>query len=168
MHVRDTEIKRLEQYAKGLGIIVEYKQPYKYGPRASWNASPPTIILHTYSGTSKTQLILNFLHELGHHMDYVHNHNRKTVDKIDNAWTQENNNEKLSKEDRLIIYNDEKSAASYRKVIAHELDLKVSQKKIDLDIDLDMFTYYTYYMKGNFPTRAETRAKAKELKNEKT
>ena len=46
--------------------------------------------------------------------------------------------------------------------------MKISTKKIDLDIDLDMFVYYTYYVRGNFPTRAETKAKARELKNEKT
>lgn len=160
---KDKEIKRLEQYCKGLGIEISYKQRKTGDPEADWNMDSNKITIYLHSRLTKTQIILNIIHELGHHMDFVYN-NRKITDKVDRAWGKENNNLPMSKKQRKVIYDDEVNASKFRSQIIHELNLKISNDLLNMDIDMDLFVYGYFYKHGMYPDVNTCNNKKNELK----
>lgn len=159
---RDKEIKRLEQYCKGLGLKVSYKKKTRKDPEAEWVLDGSEIVIYLSSKLTKVQLILNIIHELGHHFDYVYN-NRKIQHKVNYAWGKENNNEEMTENQRYVIYEDEYNASLFRAQIIHELNLKISKERLEFDIEMDLFVYYTFYKTGNYPVYREIAVKKKEL-----
>lgn len=169
MHIRDRELQQLENYANGLGIKVTYKKRGpEYKSQAEWTVDGKEIILYISPHDSKTTTILNFLHELGHHMDHVYK-NRQRDKKLERALTLEASRDPKSppikKSLRKMIYEDELDATKYRLQIAHEIGIKLPEYLITIDIELDKWVYYEYYINGDIPGFLETRAKKKELIN---
>lgn len=172
MGIRDEELKRLEQYARGLGAKVSYKRQGENDPGASWVVcvdGVTELTLYTYPGQSKTLLILNFVHELGHHYSFVRR-NRKEDPETFEAFYKESKrlNEtdpKLPKAERKLIYESEKRDAQYRNAIWHEVDIKIPKWKLELDKEWDIWYYKQYYLKGNVPSWKESgHDKYKELR----
>lgn len=167
MHIRDQELLRLEKYANGLGIKVTYK---KLKPdskaHAEWTVDGKEIILYLGEKDPKILIVLNFLHELGHHMHHVYMDRQRDKD-LERALNLEAEREPdsppISKKLRKMIYEDEVDACKYRKQIAHEVGIKVPEWRIDVDIQLDCWIYYQYYIKGEVPSGVQIRKKKKEL-----
>lgn len=167
MHIRDQELLRLEKYANGLGIKVTYK---KLKPdskaHAEWTVDGKEIILYVGPRDAKVTTVLNFLHELGHHMDHVYK-NRQRDREIERALGLEANRDPLDspidKKLRKLIYDDEVDATKYRVQIAHEIGLKVPEWRIKADIELDCWIYHEYYISGDVPIVTKIREKKREL-----
>jgi len=165
MGIRDEEIKRLEKYSEGLGMKVTYRKKTPNSPWAEWVIDGSEIFIYDHPKISKTQMILSFLHELGHAHDHLANNRERNRD-LEIALKAEDNrtNEAIDKNMRFLIYEDEKQGAEHRLKIAHEVGIKVPEWKIKLDIELDIWSYYQYYLKGDHPSVTEYNLKYKELK----
>ena len=166
MGIRDQELARLQKYAEGLGIKVVWSKnkSSKYG--AMWVLDQNNNVelhMYTWTSASKTLLVLNFLHELAHHLAYVHQ-GRTLSDALIKALNHQST-ETANKKHRELVYKAEVSDSSYRKVIAHEVGLKIPESKIDLDIAVDDFIYYTYWQENRFPKLPEIREFKKQWKD---
>lgn len=160
---KDEEIKRIVQYANGLGIRVEWK-PHKRGdPGASWNMDGGIIEVFTWPRKSKIRSILDLVHELAHHMAWVHSGRIKDVD-LEQAWINENECAPITKEQRKLIYLSETHDAQYRNRIVKELGLNVPEWRQKLDRALDIWWYRQYYLIGKYPSLKEMDVKQKELR----
>lgn len=166
MGIRDKELRQLEFYAKGLGIKVTWRKSKWNSPGATWSqsASGPEIEMFVHPGQSKKQQVLNYLHELSHHVAFVYNGREDKAELLD-ALHKENEGHEMTKAERKLIYECEKADARYRLIIAHELGLKISTKDIQLDIDLDCYIYKYFYLHGHYPTYKKIKAKKRKLKS---
>lgn len=163
MGIRDEEIKRLEHYCKALGIQVYWKS---YVPHshvgAEWVDDGSEITIYYRKNESKLKLILKLVHELGHHLGWVHA--GRTHDLATNqALYDQDQDMILNKEERKLIYITERDDAQYRKKIYDEVGLKIPLHIFYTDIDLDTWIYYRYYVTGKFPTYKSIAKKKKEL-----
>jgi len=163
MGIRDKEIERLQKYAESLGLKVSWKRRVRGGVGAVWelDGEKVALILYQYPSQSKTSIILNFLHELAHHLAYV-NQGRELSKSVSKAFSKRD--EELTENERRIVYETEKEDAAYRPIIAHELNIKLPIEKIKADIELDEWIYYRFYKDAKDPTQQEIREKRKELK----
>lgn len=163
MSIRDEELKRIDQYSKSLGIVVVKKQHKRGDPGATWHLDngQPVLTLYYWPGQSKIQIILNYIHELAHHMSWIYN-NQKIDEAVDKALDDSEHRD-LPKKERKIIYDMEVDDAKYRLSIYKELNLKFPEYKLMIDIALDDFIYKTYYLTGSTPSTREITRVKKEL-----
>lgn len=168
-NIRDKELDRLIKYANGLGARVSIKKSkpgQKFG--ALWIEGGEEIILYTWPRQSKVSLILNLMHELGHHLDFI-SKNRLEDQKIIKALLEDEeaaaNNRKLDKEKRRLIFETEIAGVLYRPKIAKEVGITIPFYKIKADMDLDIWIYKRYYETGKMPFSYEIREKKDELSN---
>lgn len=163
---KDDEIKRIIKYANGLGIRIEYKK-HKHGdPGASWDLKGDLITIWEWPRKSKIRTILDLVHELAHHMAWVHS-GRKLDKATTDAWDKEaEDHTSLTKEERYLIYLSEANDAQYRGRIVKELGLKIPEWLQKVDRALDVWYYKEYYINGEYPTVKEIDDKKKELKKE--
>jgi hypothetical protein len=158
MGIRDEELKRVEKYCQALGIKVTYKKQGKTDPEAEWATDGSEITVYLRPKQSITQIILDLIHELGHHQAWVYN-DRKTAISLDNALGREKHNKK----DRLAILKDEENGAEYHLMIYKELGLKIPEWKVRLERDLSLEIYRYYAKNNNWPTFKWRKEKKKEL-----
>lgn len=165
--IRDQELARLEKYAQGLGIRVVYKTHKRGDPGATMTTDGTELTLYIWPRMSKRRIILNFIHELGHAMSFIYN-NRKIKTKEDAALFAEDSRKQsdpvLPKRLRRLIYEGEKSDARYRAQIWHEVGIKMPERLLKIDIDLDNWVYLVYYETGEMPTAEAIKIKGQELK----
>lgn len=164
MGIRDEELKRITHYAKGLGIKLFFK-PYVRGSHtgAEWITDGSEITIYHRPKESKTNLILKAVHELAHHIAWVHA--GRTVDlDTDQALMDEDDNLELTREQRKLIYLTEKNDADYRESIFNEIGLKIPKYIFLADLALDIWIYQRYYISGKFPTYKSISRKRKELR----
>ena len=160
MSIRDEEIKQLIKYANGLKVKVQFKKGYRGCGGADWSWEPPTITIYEPQ-RSKTQVILNLLHELGHHMDWIYNDKLVKEDVIrayeilNNTGVFVSDNKHIPKRFRKIILEEEKAAIEYMETLWKELDLGIPRWKVKLAQHLDLFEYKFFYKHGRFTTREE-------------
>jgi hypothetical protein len=165
MSVRDDEIKRIEQYAAGLGIKVVWKQHTRGGPGAEWAIDGSQIIMYTWNSKTKTEIVMDFIHELAHHMAWVNNNRKddqKTIDAFHFAMQAPPAD--VPKEQRRLIYENERDDARFQDKIVQELNIKVPKYKIQAEHDISTWMYKRYWLDGKFPDRAARRTKKKELR----
>lgn len=164
MSIRDEEIKRLIKYSEGLNLPVKWveRTPYSDDPGAmviSHDGVPECLEMYVWPGKSKTQIILDFLHELGHQLGWIYN-NRTDPPELLEACSTDN----PDKKQRKLIYEMEKRDAVYRDYVYNEVGIKIPHWKLDVDIALDLW-YYKYWWRTNkHPTKQQFKRKEKELK----
>jgi hypothetical protein len=169
MGIRDQEIQRLLSYAKGLGVKVSFRQAKDTTVGAAeWYVDGSQINVYTWEGQPKTMLVLNIIHELGHHLHWI-KQNRKPDEQIIDALLREENKEKgtvIDKKYRKLIYEDELEGMKYHDEIVKNVDIKVKPSIIEANKKLDAFIYQYYYETGKFPATKLVKQKLKEFKNE--
>lgn len=155
--IRDEELKRIVLYAKGLGIKIRIRD-FDFQDAALWGPDPAEIDvnLKKHRG-NKTALILSILHELAHHIHFRHTKEPIPDEVLEDQLS-------LSKKKRKKIYEYEAKGIAYMSLIATELDLKISAKKIEKAMEFDTFQYAHYYETGKWLTSKEKRQKHRELK----
>lgn len=165
MGIRDNEITRLVKYAEGLGIKLFFK---KHGPDSAgalWTATEDgsvELTIYTWANQSKTRIILNFLHELAHHMAWVYQE-RSFSNELYRILNKNHNGTPLTKKERYAVFKEERDDSVYREKIAHEVGIKIPSWKIKVDIELDIYIYYHYYEFDAYPSYEKVKEKRKEL-----
>jgi len=166
MGIRDVEITRIEKYAAGLGIKVSWITRRKRGDctSAEWTTDGKEIIMYNWAGKTKTQIILDFVHELAHHMAWLAD-GRKIAGYVDDAFAAygEDTDKPASKEKRRVVYEIEKSDAQYRDKVWDEVGIKIPRWKLEVDRKMDIWFYKYYWRTGKDPIRKLCRKKYKEL-----
>lgn len=165
MGIRDNEIERLVKYAEGLGIKLFFKKYVPGSAGAMWTVAEDDTVeltLFTWEKQSKTQMILNFLHELAHHMAWVYQE-RSFSSELSRILNKNHDGTPLTKKERYAIFKEERDDSVYREAIAHEIGIKIPTWKIKVDIELDIFIYYHYYEHDEYPNNTQIKEKRKEL-----
>lgn len=158
--VRDEEITRLIRYAQGLNTSVKIKKIKENGNAAAeWTTDGSLITVYAEPDTSKIQIVLCLIHELGHHMVHIHDNDRKVDEKLEEAV-----DEDIKKSHRRRVYNWELKGAEWWEKIYRETDCKFNINKLFLEKEFDLWQYEVYYETGEFPSVKEKKKKARELK----
>lgn len=165
MGIRDEELARLRRYVEGMGIKVYYNtRPVKDSPGATWDMEKNLITLYIEKDDSKIDTILNFIHEIGHQISFVHDDNRTHPDGLLDAQMRENLNKPLSKRERRLILESELRGMKWWSVIYDDTDMRFPKYKLYQAREFDTWWYLYFYQVGKYPTRKEKKAKYAELR----
>lgn len=167
--IRDDEIKRLVHYAKGMGVKVIIHNKSDPDADGRWYLDGSTIEI--YAGAlNKTDMVLSLIHELGHHVWFIHEKDRQPDLKFDEAICRENivaevNDKKnlTPKHLRKKIYDVEAASSLWWNAIIKDTNIKIPQWKIDYQREFDVWQYEVYYENGAFPTHKLKKEKLIEL-----
>lgn len=160
MAIRDEEIKRLIQYAKGLNLKVSFTDYVPYSRDAGyWSTDGSELIICLGKRDSKIEIVLTLIHELGHHLEWVHNHHRKPHVELNAAFDDEE-----KKTNRKIIYQYEVNSSNWWDIIYKETDMKFPIKRLHIQKEYDIWQYEVYYETSKFPTKKESKDKLKQLR----
>jgi len=165
MGIRDREFNSLLLYAKSLGIRVTVHNKKGSDCLAFWLTDGSAINIYKNTIGNKTNLVLTLLHELGHHLDYVHTKKRNVSNRLIDAWGRENTKEKkTSLKTRKLIYNDEVAGTQWWDAIIKEVQIKIPKWRIDLQKEKDLWMYEVFVKTGDYPDNKQCKEKSKELK----
>lgn len=172
MGVRDDDLKKLLAYAKGVGADVKFER-HKRGDWAGayWdfeNPLFPKIILATWPRQTKTSLILSLVHELGHHMDWIHNNraiSARYISAAEKEFDRKSRRDKvIAKKWRQVFYKSEMDGLEYHEMIAKESQIKLPRWKVIKERESDRWIYTIYLKTGNVPTSKQLQQKQKGLR----
>lgn len=163
--IRDDEITRLIKYAEALGLKIIYAE---VDGCAEWTLDGTEIRINPKRAKIKTDLVLTLIHELAHHVWFIHKKERQPELKFEEALTRENlyleNKKSMTpKKLRKTILTLEVEGAAYWDIIIKDTNIKLPSWKINLAKEFDLWQYEYYYEHGNFPNRVNKRLKNKEL-----
>lgn len=168
MGIRDEEIKRLIFYAKGMGVKVTIYNKSAKNMAAEWSLDGTTIVVYKSPGKTKTDVILDLLHELGHHVWFVHEKERQPDLKFEEAIERENlveedPSEKTPTHLRKKIYDVEKAGTDWWMTIYKDTNLKIPLWKVHAAIEFDTWMYEQYWLEGAFPKGKAKRKRRLEI-----
>lgn len=158
MSPQDRDIKKLKKFIKSCGLKL-YTRKYNEFTGSAEYVSGESITLFVKKNTSKTEIILSLLHELGHHLDWIEN---SKIDKdtilalnmlIDGPMVGVRKD--IPKKFRKKILQTEKNGIKYMSKIYKELKLEIPFYKVRLQQFSDLFDYECLYEKARFPTNKE-------------
>lgn len=164
MSIRDEEIKRLIKYSQGLGLKVFFKNNSQEGDAAAWSLDGTELYIYNPDKTSKIQIIMSFIHELSHHLFFIHDKNRVLSQSFYNSIVK-NDNQIANKKDRKAIYNFEKESSRYWITVYKDTNMRFSLDKLEKQRKYDVWMYEVFYKTGKFPTEREKRLKKRQLNN---
>lgn len=158
-NIRDREITRLIKYAEGLGLKVIFT-PYKpYSMDLGyWSIDGTELTICKGAKQSKLSIILVLIHELGHHLEFVHTYNRAGMPGLSKAL----DNLEVSKDSRKLLHKWEKDSAAWWDLIYNEVGLKFPKYRLEVEKAFDIWQYKVYYLEGKFPNK---KRKQKKLDN---
>ncbi len=164
--IRDDEIQRLINYAKGLGLKVTFSSK-KSDYSAEWYLDNSEIIVYKNKHTSKIEISLSLIHEIGHSKHCVWEKDGKLDPKYENALTHVDEAEEQEtdshKKQRKIILDNEIAGTKYWHEIYKETDMRFPLYKLEVAMKYDMWQYEVFYETGNFPNAKERKNKLKEI-----
>jgi hypothetical protein len=168
MGIRDDEIQRLIHYAKGIGVKVAIYNKSKKGAEAEWTLDGTQINVYAGKNKSKSSIILDLIHELGHQLTFIHERNRKPDMKFDEAISRENlyqveTDIPTPKKLRKKIWDVEMAGTAYWDIIVKDTNVKIPKWKIEASKEFDMWMYEMYYKNGHFPKGNFKKAHGKEV-----
>lgn len=169
MGVRDEEIKRLIHYGQGLGVKVTILSGKDKDNDGYWALDGTEILICAGNHDSKTELILSLIHELGHHVWFIHEKDRQPDFKFEEAIDRELLKEEekgniTPKHLRKKIYNVERASAEYWYVIYKDTGIQIPEWKLFAQREYDVWMYEEYYEKGEYPKGEQKRKKLKEIR----
>lgn len=163
-HIRDREIERLRRYAQGLGVKVSIVYKPRIADSAAWTTDGSEIIVYTNNNQSKTDIVLSLVHELGHHLWFIHEKKRKLDLKFEEALSYESSpNYNVPKRFRKHILDTEIAGVQYWDVIIKDVDIRIPEWKVKMAAEFDIWQYEVYYKTGKFPSNKEKVVKYKAL-----
>lgn len=168
MSRRDEELKRLINYAKGHGLkVITVKAKRGEKSDASWALDGTELTVYLHSKMSKTDLIMTLIHELGHHLWFIHEKDRKPDLKFEEAITRADNaydmRKPLGKKYRKKILSVEIAGTKWWRTIYKDTDIKIPEWKLDMNMEFDLWQYQVYYETGVDTTKEQRKDKHKEL-----
>lgn len=156
MGIRDLEIQRLIHYGKGLGVKTIIYNKSKRNTEAEWTLNGTMIQVYASSRKSKTDIILDLIHELGHMVWFVQEKDRQPDIKFEEAITRENlfqveTDIPTPKHLRKKIWDVEVAGTKWWDVIYKDTDIKIPMWKLEAAKEVDMWMYEMYHENGHFP-----------------
>lgn len=169
-HKRDEEIQRLISYGKGLGVKVTIRTKTQKDNEAEWALDGTEINVFGGNDKSKTDIILDLIHELGHHLHFIHEKNRKPDIKFEEAITRENlfqvdTDVPTPKHLRKKILDVEIAGTNWWQAIYKDTNIGIPLWKVEAAKSFDIWMYEMYYKTGSFPKRKEKIEKHKEVRD---
>ena len=168
--IRDQELTRLTKYAQGMGIIVTFSNHRKPGAYADWTIDGSAITIYKHANATKIEKILSLIHELGHHLHFVHEKNRipdikfeEALDTVERILEEGLPLSEVPASRRKKILDIERSGTAYWEAIYKETNMKFPVYRLYLAMEYDLYQYEIYYETGKFPTKKENDKKRKEL-----
>lgn len=167
--IRDKEIERLVHYAKGMGVKVVFSQKENQHA-AEWTLDGSEIRIFTKSQASKTDTILSLIHEIGHHVYFIHEKNRQPDLKfeeaisIQNLFETEDRSRPTPKKLRKKIYDVELASAQWWETIYKDTDMKFPIWKLHAQKEFDVWIYEYFYETGHFPKKPLRKQQWKTIK----
>jgi MoaA/NifB/PqqE/SkfB family radical SAM enzyme len=159
MGIRDDEISRLIKYAEGMGLQVKFKPRARNGNAAEWTIDGTEITIYQKKNEPKIETILSLIHELGHHVWFIHDMNRQISKESKDAFE----SEAPSKKERQKILLEEIAATKWWHVIYKDTNCKFDLWRLNVQMVLDIWIYEVYAEIGKYPTKKQGREKYKEL-----
>lgn len=161
--IRDEEIKRLIHYAKGMGVKVIIYNKNNSDADAEWTTDGSMIKVYVNSKTSKTDIVLSLIHELGHHVWFVHEKDRQPDLKLDEALERHDDTNPAPKHLRKKIYDMEKASTEWWWSIYKDANIKIPEWKVNAAMEFDTWMYEVFYETGKFPIGKKKKEKNKEV-----
>lgn len=161
MHYLLKEFNRLVKYAEGLGIKVIYSKK-KSNASAEWATDGSEITIYDKDKKSPMMLVVDLLHELAHHKAWLAS-GRKEDLKTDKILDKEAAGLELTELQRKHIYDMECADSKFQAVIHHEVGSKLPLWRLETEIELDLWIYKHFWLKGTWPMLKEIKQKKKEL-----
>ena len=166
MMIRDREIERLVNYAKGLGLKVSFSSK-KSDAAASWCLDNTEIFIYKNNNSSKTETVLSLIHEIAHAKHNLWEKNREIDKKFEKALdhVEEANVEEVDskKRQRKIILDNEIAGTNYWHEIYHETNMKFHMWRLEAQMEFDIWQYEVFYEMGRFPKIGARNKKFKDL-----
>lgn len=163
MHYLRREFNQLVKYAQGLGVKVTLSNKNN-SASAEWTTDGSSITIYNVDSKGPLLLILDVVHELSHHLAWVHN-GRKGDLKTDKILDKEAAGLKLTELQRKHLYEMEKSDYQYQVLIHHEVGSKIPVWRLKAEIELDEWVYKYYWQNDKWPLVKDRRLKKTELLN---
>lgn len=160
MNYQTRDIKKLKAYAKSLGVRVLTKPYNRFTGSAEYDSQSNTIVVFKKSNTTKNDIIMALLHELGHKLDDLENsHDEKEIAKaleLLNSGPMVGSRLDIPKKYRAKILQTEKNGVKYMSKIHRMLKLETPFYLVKHQQELDLFDYRYLYKYGRFATQQET------------
>jgi hypothetical protein len=164
--IRDQEIQRLINYAKGLGLEVKFSSK-RSDCSAFWYIDNTGIVIFKKNNDSKIDTILSLIHEIAHAKHNLWEKNRqvdpkfeKAIDHVDEAEEQGTDTQKRY---RKTILDNEIAGTKYWNEIYHETNMKFPIWRLEASKEYDVYQYNYFYEHGRYPTIKERKKKHKEV-----
>lgn len=150
MSYQDRDIAKLKKFANSFGLRIYYRRYTRYTDAALYQGGQ-FITIFVSSTTSKTEIILSLLHELGHHIDWIFN--KRNDRDTQKAYTEfeAKDHKKYSK----IILDLEKEGIKHMTTIHKLLELEIPLKLVKQQQKIDTFHYDFFYKHARPPTVLE-------------
>lgn len=165
---RDDELQRLiSYYINEFDVKIKFKKWKKGNSDAEWVADDKIVYVYKHAKDSKTQTILDIVHEGGHILcdRALRKQPRMLTDSLNvENYRIPNKSPKLDKSLRKLIYEDECAASKLQWKIIEACNIDIPTWKLKLEIAIDMWYYRKYYMNGDDPRTKDYRAKWKQLR----
>lgn len=173
MGIRDKELERLIKYAEGTGLKVKMNNTESDQGCGGWATDGTELILYLKTHRSKIEQILTMIHEISHHVWFIHKKNREPDLKFEEALERQNLYEvdeavtPAPKHMRKKILDVEIAGSRWWETIYKETDMKFPIYKMHLQMEFDLWIYEEYYETGHFPSSKDRKAKWKEIRKKK-
>jgi hypothetical protein len=158
VHYLKREFERLVKYAQGLGVKVTFSRDKNSNNNAAWVVDGTEIIIYDKNSKSPLQLTLDMIHELSHHRAWIEN-GRKGNIRTHKILNKQDAGEELTENERKIIFLDEETDSKWQKVIHNEVGSKISLKRLEAEIELDLWIYKYYWLNNKWPLNKEIKEK---------
>lgn len=163
--IRDLELERLIKYAQGLDVKVLFKTATATSDAAEWTLDGTEIRIYKKASSSKMDIILALIHELGHCLWWIHEKSRKpdlkfeeAID-IQNLIAQDLTKNVTPKKYRKTILDREIAGTNYWEVIYKDTNMKFPKWRLFAEKEIDIWIYQVYCDTGRFPKSKERREK---------
>lgn len=159
MNSRDRDLLKLKKHIKSLGLKLYYRKYTKNTGSAEYLSGE--FITLFKKKTTKKDIIMCLLHELGHHYDWLTN---PVMDPLTTAalfylsnGPMQGKRQDIPKKYRKAIYKTECNGVRHMTAIHKELQLEIPYNLVVLQQSYDLYDYETLYKEGKFPTKKEYR-----------
>lgn len=157
--IRDEEISRLIKYAEGMDLQVKFKPRTRNGNAAEWTLDGTEITIYQKKRESKIETILSLIHEISHHVWFIHDMNRQIDQESKEAFASEEPTKKMRKK----LLDMEIAATKWWDIVYRDTNCKFKKWRLEVNKTFDIWVYEVYSEIGEFPSKKEGRLKYKEL-----
>jgi hypothetical protein len=167
--IREEELKRLIKYVEGMGIKVKMLSSNDERNSASWSLDGTLIEVHNSKSKAKIDLVLDMIHEISHHLWFIHQKERQLDLKFEEAIERQDLYEEngvstpAPKKLRKKILSVEIAGTAYWETVYKETNMKFPIWKLHAQKEFDVWMYEMYYEVGRFPSSRDRKQKMKEI-----